>query len=575
MGQEFAPENQKPAVPSWLVERAPLLLFPLLLVEPFLNFTRVVDYPFYAPVPVVICLSLIGVGLILALLCRRGGGKTENLVLILLAAFFLDVEFEIFRPRGSGILLLVGLGVILVFGIAQKVWAILTCIVATMTAATLGLAIFEEFSPIKPGYAVVQEGDDDPSLPPVLHLVLDEHIGLAGLRGSEEGEAAHRRLESFYADRGFHVFEKAYSQYAKTAMTLGHMFNFRHDFHGKGLVEPSGVYGRYRMSEVAYLDELRRRGYHLNIFQNDYLDLCHSQPPSAVTCDTTLATSLAAVRQSDLSFADKAYTVWNLFLDNSQLILRARAAYWRLQNVARDVGLTLPFWRPEIFHTVSASAITTLEKLETALKSAGPGQYYYAHLLLPHHPYIMEADCRLTPPQTWVHLGTRFIEGRLGVHDPSKWQGVAPSLFYKQLDCTYLWIDRLIASLQESGAWDEAVIVLHGDHGSRIGVRPPSTENFDRLSAREVLLNYSTLFAVRAPGLTAGNKDGAVPINLLFDQLVRSEFASVTAATAPLIPEVYALEEDDLLNPVARRYQTPLFPDPSPPSKPGEVHAGN
>ncbi|MEM7172049.1 MAG: sulfatase-like hydrolase/transferase [Pseudomonadota bacterium] len=553
--------KRTPFLRSLFGKNAIFLIFPLLLVGPFLNFTRVIDYPFFAPATALIAVALIVAGILIAHLVRRSSLGVRNLVLLALVVFYLDLEFELFRSEWAGVILVMATVAIFVVGIGERLWTVLTCMVATMTATTFALAVFEvTFRSDAAGPNTKPILGTSASLPPILHIVFDEHIGLDGLsRRDAEAVSLRNSLESFYQDRGFTLFPKAYSQYAKTAMTLSHMFNFRHDYRGSEFIEPSESFGRYRMTKVAFLDGLRQRGYRLYIFQNDYLDLCYSQPRDSLECDTTKAMSLSALRGGNLSLSNRIFAIWNLFLDNSQVILRFRAAYWKVQTAVRKFGVTLPFWRPEVFHTVSISALSTLEKLDNALKDARPGDYYYAHLLLPHHPYTVDSQCQLIDPDRWIHLGTRFIAGRMGIEKKSQWSRLAPSLFYGQVSCVYQWVDQLISRLEKNELWANSIVIFHGDHGSRIGVRTPSIENFESLSKNEVLLNYSTLFAVRAPGLSAGVVDRALPINRLFDRFFNSNFSSVDVEEMSPTPEVYALESDNFIESGAQSFMTPLF----------------
>jgi hypothetical protein len=52
-------------------------------------------------------------------------------------------------------------------------------------------------------------------LPPLVHIVLDEHIGLAGLPPDIEGsDAAAEALQATFAD--FALYRRAYSRFAET-----------------------------------------------------------------------------------------------------------------------------------------------------------------------------------------------------------------------------------------------------------------------------------------------------------------------------------------------------------------------
>ena len=55
-----------------------------------------------------------------------------------------------------------------------------------------------------------------PFLPPVVHILLDEHIGIEGLGGDAAADAMKERLRSFYVNNGFRLFGGAYSEVSST-----------------------------------------------------------------------------------------------------------------------------------------------------------------------------------------------------------------------------------------------------------------------------------------------------------------------------------------------------------------------
>ena len=57
----------------------------------------------------------------------------------------------------------------------------------------------------------------------------------------------------------------------------------------------------------------------------------------------------------------------------------------------------------------------------------------------------------------------------------------------------------MIDSLKREGLFDEATILIHGDHGSSAYVYAPMVANMDKLSRRDLREAYSTLFAMKRP----------------------------------------------------------------------------
>ena len=53
--------------------------------------------------------------------------------------------------------------------------------------------------------------------------------------------------------------------------------------------------------------------------------------------------------------------------------------------------------------------------------------------------------------------------------------------------------------MRQGGIYQNAIIILHGDHGSRITKFQPSKKFFGRPSTRDLVDLFSTLFAVKLP----------------------------------------------------------------------------
>jgi len=53
--------------------------------------------------------------------------------------------------------------------------------------------------------------------------------------------------------------------------------------------------------------------------------------------------------------------------------------------------------------------------------------------------------------------------------------------------------------MREVGMYNEAIVILQGDHGSRITRLEPLTKNSARLSKQDLTDSFSTLFAVKFP----------------------------------------------------------------------------
>jgi hypothetical protein len=80
-------------------------------------------------------------------------------------------------------------------------------------------------------------------------------------------------------------------------------------------------------------------------------------------------------------------------------------------------------------------------------------------------------------------------------------------------------------------AGDGAIVIVQGDHGSRIADVDPRADNLGRFSDDDMIAGFSTLHAVRAPGVAVGYDRRALPTALLLRELVESNFRNANPAT--------------------------------------------
>jgi hypothetical protein len=109
------------------------------------------------------------------------------------------------------------------------------------------------------------------------------------------------------------------------------------------------------------------------------------------------------------------------------------------------------------------------------------------HFLLPHYPYVLDENCRVKPPEQvrvprWVtpYIGATFD------------QATAERAYWEQAACAHDRLMAIIDAILSSPDGKDAVIVVHGDHGSRLFKLMP--DNASETERRYTLLAH---FAVR------------------------------------------------------------------------------
>jgi len=92
--------------------------------------------------------------------------------------------------------------------------------------------------------------------------------------------------------------------------------------------------------------------------------------------------------------------------------------------------------------------------------------------------------------------------------------------YYNQIRCTLRKLATLFDAMKAVGTYEEAIILVHGDHGSRIALIDPTAENLSRLTPEDYIDSFSTLFAAKVPGLAPGVEAGASPISAILPYLL-------------------------------------------------------
>jgi len=174
-----------------------MVLFPFLtLTTPFLVF---LDHSSYGLFRLEVFIGILGF-LLVSLLCtagmRYGGFIGENFFAFMLITFFLSIQF-----RSSGeivfILILVSVAVLILL-FKEKFHSIAVTIFATFFIVTL----FQTFLPNDAQSLEIDRQDlaiGNASFPRIIHLILDEHIGLEGIPTDiPEGRTVKNQLLEFF-----------------------------------------------------------------------------------------------------------------------------------------------------------------------------------------------------------------------------------------------------------------------------------------------------------------------------------------------------------------------------------------
>jgi hypothetical protein len=466
----------------------PDLLSPaLLLTTPFLIFLRDHAYPLLS---IEALASLLGLALVGALLgggARWLGHPGRIMLVSALGTLLFDVQRSGKSPLDFELVacfaLLVVLGALLRRRLSQLVVAMAGVAFATTLLLPVGAA--EEFKPAHPS----PELRDD--LPPIVHIILDEQIGVEGLPEDVDPERAHAdALKRFYLDRGFRLFGRAFAISTSSKLSISNLLNLN-----VGAPERVFATKRREHEEVttnAYFEAMAARGYRIHVRQSDYLDYCHGGgSASIVRCETYPLETIGSIVDSPLPAGEKAKVMAAMYVRLSPLLEALRDAYRE-----RQPGTPLPAWGT-LGRVSAASVMPVFDALEHDLAAARPGELHFAHLMLPHYPYAWDRDCAIRPRTAdWLANGE---PGHFPFANSQESRALRYALYLEQVSCAHRRLARLLQAMDDVGILERALVIVHGDHGSRIFMAPLDARAGELITDGDFLDAFSTLFAVRFP----------------------------------------------------------------------------
>jgi hypothetical protein len=220
------------------------------------------------------------------------------------------------------------------------------------------------------------------------------------------------------------------------------------------------------------------------------MDFCRVPGVPYAACVRYRANSIGALPATGLGTLERARFIVNSLLATSSYLsrLRGRLGYHAVNRVG-----PIP-------------VLPVLRRLEHDLRRSARGQAYFAHLLIPHYPYVLDESCRVRDRiAEWLY---NVVAHDVPVPNTADSRTERYRRYFAQIRCQQALLGRLFDAMRDAGVWHDALVLVHGDHGSRIVRRMPFAENAGLLTAEDFRDTFSTLFALRAPGVPAGVVQG-------------------------------------------------------------------
>ncbi len=506
----------------------------LILASGLVNFILYHEISLLRPESLMAGGVVIGIGLLLGLtLSWLPSDKLRATLLCVVILIFLDLQFQAigfllhllsvdeYRTfRYLGLFAGFAVSYVLLISLSKHLSTILSVVFAILLVSTIAMPP----EPARFGFETGQPAAADQKapradLPPVIHLVLDGHIGIDGIPiDIEGGRELKQRIKAFYLKHGFRLFGRAFSEYMLTPPAMTMLLNGAESVQ---LVETSGTENtRWALPKNAYFSSYLDKGYAIRIYETEYVKYCGSTERRPESCFTYSTSGLRLMDGLGLSTVEKAEFIVGSYFSRSRFyfILFQGYDHIRMFLKAQDIA-DLPRGNRRSYSFHSLGTLATLRQLkEDIVTGPAAGRMFFAHLMLPHQPYYLTPDCRVREFGDWYNrkLYHDFLE-RVST---SRFREEAYQRYFEQTACLLAILEDLFDVLRDRGIFETATIIVHGDHGSRITIHDPVFESAGQLTSRDLIDAYSALFAIRIPGVVGGYDTRMRSVQDLFGEYV-------------------------------------------------------
>jgi hypothetical protein len=528
----------------------------LLILTPFVSFITYNRYSYAAP-EIWICLAgLAAVALLLGLTGTVGGWPARVVLTAGLLVLFMDIQFGWFDSSSSwrelrviGVFLL---ALLLSWAMRRHLSRIVTAAFATMLVSTIVLGSVQDVgSPSPPAAAINDPKPRSHRAPVFVHLILDEYIGLEGIPVDvPHGREMRTYLHDFFERYGFRLFGRAYSRYGNTYNAIPNIMNFSSESVDGALISGSEP---YVMIKNKYFEQMYDSGYNIYVYGSGYIDFCGMSVEHPAKCQDSAITGINLIQRLDITLAERVLLIYQIYASLSDLHTAIGGYYRSLRERTRSSGWTLPEWWFKEARLGPVPSMPLFDRVTADVARSSPGDMFFVYLLMPHFPYVYDGMCNLYPPAKWEQP---VNPAPIKLNDRQS-RAIRYGRYLEQVRCLHRKLGAMFQAWQEAGIFDRLVIVMHGDHGSKISEHRAHAKNEQELSRADYVDTFSTLFAVKEPGVAAGYDRRIAAIQDLLGEVVGRQAGDGPTQTKQ-IPYVFL--KGDPGKPMLRR-PLPVFGD--------------
>ncbi len=521
---------------SWLDHRLHLAItLPFLaLLSPITVYLTNRGYPLMSPEILLILAGMFCVSTGIGWLRHAGGKRMYALCVSGLLVVAADHLFEwVAQSRTITLIVIFGVLVVLVRRFEKATTLGVTAFLCVFVMSTVLRNGFD--SEARPTPAVPYMDTVPDGLPRLIHLILDEHQGIEGIPlETNYAKQLKLKIKEIYQRYGFTLYGGAYSHYFETVDSIPNLVNFSAESLSQVLIV--GERPPYQLPQNRYFQFLNSMGYRIHVMDGDFLDFCSSENAQPQLCTKYRWATLSHVAKLDDLVLTKTATALAVFVASYpryQGILNLYEQRVRPFLLSRGVAAPViahdSLWTKRRLQPFSVNTMAAMDTLSASIQQLTPGHMLFAHLLLPHFPYVYREDCsQRTIPEAMDNMEKVPPEFRT-----TESRRIRFDQYLRQMECLYVRLDELFQRMQASGMFSDSIVIVHGDHGARLGLRHPTPNEQDQLTAADYVDGLSTLFAAKIPGRPGGYDPSLHAIDELLVQTLGSAVGKAPSLAVP------------------------------------------